>query len=99
MSLIKLKYGFLIFLMANCKPPNKTFQTILPCTEKSAESIADDFMMKKHYKLSEYTRTFVEKEDTIEIEYVLKDSLTFGGGALIKLLKGNCKIVEIKRYQ
>ena len=97
LNIISMKYlAFVIFCLSSCNASNKAIKT--PCTKVSAENIADN-LIKKHYRLSNYNKNIVESNDAFTINYIPKDSLSFGGGAILKISKGNCSVIKKTFFQ
>lgn len=71
----------------------------LHCTKASAIEIADQFMRKRHFKLSYYNKEIVETNNDFRIEYISKDSISLGGRAVLKISKSDCRIVKKILFQ
>ncbi len=56
-------------------------------------------MIRGGYKLELLNRRIKENQDSIIVQYLLKDSLSTGGGAEIRISKKDCKIMLMIRYQ
>lgn len=61
--------------------------------------LADSVMKNEGFNLHELERTITEDSLYYQIHYVLKDSLSAGGGGIIMISKNNLKIVDKKFEQ
>ena len=85
-----------LFLMYSC---NTSKNAMVDCNKSEVQKITDDLMRKKGYDLNSLIIIIDETTDYYIIKYILKDTMSLGGGAEMKILKKDCKIVDGKLYQ
>ena len=90
------KLIFFLFLMYGC---NTTKTTTMDCNKNEAQKTTDNLMLQKGYNLTSLNKTIEESLDYFTIKYMPKDTMSLGGGAVIKISKKDCKIVDGKFYQ
>lgn len=87
---------FIIFILLQCCSTNGAIES---CKSENAKNIADEFLRKKKYDLSNYFSSVEEDGREFIVNYELKDTMMRGGGAIINISKETCKITKSKLFQ
>lgn len=94
------KLLLILSLLYGCATANKLSELKFDCSKKNEIGrISDSLMIRGGYKLELLNRRIKENQDSIIVQYLLKDSLSTGGGAEIRISKKDCKIMLMIRYQ
>lgn len=96
--MIDLKTLILILLFVySCNTSKNSIVT--NCNKNEVQKIADDLMNKKGYNLTSLNCTIDATPNYYLVNYFLKDTMSLGGGAEIKISKKDCRVIEQKYYQ
>lgn len=99
MKKLKLYHCFLMAMIA-CSPKQNEGLSVSVCNKTTSREIADREALRLGYSKDAYFRTDeVSQEGYFAYTYSRKDSSIIGGGALVKIDKENCNVIEVLRYQ
>jgi hypothetical protein len=95
MNAFKHKSVLIYLLLFSCTAGKK----IASCDKETVTAISDKLVKKAGFKLSALKREVTENDSCYQVSYSPVQLNVRGGGAEIKILKKDCKVIEGKLYQ